>query len=653
MSLINSSASPSFADQGLVSVRNTNVSPAAATYPSGQTTGSPWCGYVVNAGSGVSAVGRTWVQTAVAGSGNASSSAWVGIDGAFGSGTVEQVGTEADVENGVPRYYAWYEFFGDESSTKVKGPDYSEQTIPGFVVHPGDKISAEVSLVGGTTDSFRFQITDTPIAGGPIESYSLVQTTQYVVPKRSTAEWIVENTGESPPQPLANFGQVNFSGSWATIGTTTGAIDAFANNYAITLITSTGAHQDTTAAWVLDSNVLGYNEPNAGGSISSFSVTYGVLPSGDYTRAVSDSSGNLYVRNVEFGNVYELAPGTSSTWTLIGAGMSSLVVDKEETVYALSSISHGVFKYLGTPNNWQNIDPVDDGSSMVVDGTGSLYVLSFANHGVWKYLGAPGQWQNIDLMDDASSMVVSGAGSLYVLSFDNHGVWKYLGTPGQWQNIDPVDDSESMVVDGTGSLYVQSFDNHGVWKYPGTPGQWQNIDLNDDVANMVVDYTGSLYVLSFANHGVWRYLDSPGNWQNIDQADDVASMVVDGNGSLYVLSSANHGVWQYADAPGIWGNIDPVDDVATMAVDGTGSLYVLSSANRGVWKYNANSGNWNNIDPEDDVATMVVDNTGTLYVLSFMNYGVWKLTPTGSWVEVATNVWNISTAPDGDLVVTF
>ena len=61
-----------------------------------------WSGYAVTAGPGsVTAVVGSWtVPTILPGRGTAYSAEWVGIDG-FSSATVEQIGTEADLINGV------------------------------------------------------------------------------------------------------------------------------------------------------------------------------------------------------------------------------------------------------------------------------------------------------------------------------------------------------------------------------------------------------------------------------------------------------------------------------------------------------------------------------------------------------------------------
>jgi hypothetical protein len=90
--------------------------------------------------------------------------------------------------------------------------------------------------------------------------------------------------------------------------------------------------------------------PSAGVSSSSFTLTYGPLPAGNYSKPVRDSSGDLFVLNFSSGNVYELPPGAGSNWTQVGSGMSNIVAANGH-IYALSSANHEVYEYQGSPNS--------------------------------------------------------------------------------------------------------------------------------------------------------------------------------------------------------------------------------------------------------------------------------------------------------------
>jgi hypothetical protein len=207
------------------------------------TVSTNWSGYAVAASPGtVTSVSGTWVVPAVTGTGTAYSSTWVGIDG-FSSPTVEQIGTDSDVINGRPVYYAWFEMY----PSAAVGVNLN--------IHPGDTISASVSY---SSNAFTLQITD------GAQSFSITRSAPTA--QRSSAEWIEEAPSSfSGVLPLANFGTVTFSGAQATIAGTTGAIDNAAWSsqvQSINMVNRSGATQARTSA-LTDS-----------GATSSFSVTY-------------------------------------------------------------------------------------------------------------------------------------------------------------------------------------------------------------------------------------------------------------------------------------------------------------------------------------------------------------------------------------------
>ncbi len=194
-----------------------------------------WSGFAVTGSAGsVSDAKGSWVVPTIQGTGagaNQYSSFGVGIDG-YSSGTVEQTGTDSDCQNGIPTYYAWYEFFPHPSFL-----------INSISVHPGDVISAEAHASGN--GKFTVSITDTTTK----QSFSTSSTVHRA--QQSSAEWIAEAPSSSGGiLPLANFGTVNFgldhtgvgNTCFATINGSTAAFGTFgANVQKITMVTSGGA----------------------------------------------------------------------------------------------------------------------------------------------------------------------------------------------------------------------------------------------------------------------------------------------------------------------------------------------------------------------------------------------------------------------------
>ena len=100
-------------------------------------TAANWAGYDATGGPFTS-VTASWVQPAALATSPAGSDTafWVGLDG-DGSQTVEQIGTEAYVENGAVHYDAWYEMYPADSVA-----------IGTMTVSPGDLITAAVTANG-------------------------------------------------------------------------------------------------------------------------------------------------------------------------------------------------------------------------------------------------------------------------------------------------------------------------------------------------------------------------------------------------------------------------------------------------------------------------------------------------------------------------
>jgi hypothetical protein len=150
----------------------------------------------------------------------------VGIDG-YNSNTVEQIGTDSDITNGTPQYYAWFEMFPRDMVT-LRMP-----------VQPGDTISAGV-FYNAHIGKFRLTLMDVTTG----RSFSTLQRAPGA--QRTSAEWIVEAPSSgSQTLPLANFGSVTLSGAQATIGGVTSAIDNAAGSgttaYQINMISQFGA----------------------------------------------------------------------------------------------------------------------------------------------------------------------------------------------------------------------------------------------------------------------------------------------------------------------------------------------------------------------------------------------------------------------------
>jgi hypothetical protein len=179
---------------------------------------SNWCGYVqassltAPAAGAFSGVGGTWnVPSVVATAGQAATyvAFWIGTDGGFDN-TVEQLGTEQDVINGVVSAYAWFELY--------PGGAYE---IVGFPVNPNDSITATVTYQTGSQYVMTIANNTRRVYYTVPASYSRISNAQ-----RSSAEWIAEAPYLNGILPLAHFSPVSFSNCYSIYKGITGPINA-------------------------------------------------------------------------------------------------------------------------------------------------------------------------------------------------------------------------------------------------------------------------------------------------------------------------------------------------------------------------------------------------------------------------------------------
>ena len=192
----------------------------------------------------MTAVSGSWIVPTVSGSsrGTTYSAVWVGIDG-YSDSTVEQIGTEEDVVNGVPEYAAWWEMYST-------GKGQPEQVITGMTIEPGDSITASVQYISSGTyaGDFLLSIVDNSRANDSFSAYESSSQLQSPVASRSSAEWIVEApTVGNNVASLANFGSVTFTNASVTINGVTGPINDSAWQSQAINIGSGSVTQDTTS----------------------------------------------------------------------------------------------------------------------------------------------------------------------------------------------------------------------------------------------------------------------------------------------------------------------------------------------------------------------------------------------------------------------
>jgi hypothetical protein len=181
-------------------VSSSNWSGYADTNDTYNSVSSSWTEPTVNCANSNSGLDGILSLSNLLGGPGAASAFWVGLDG-YNSTSVEQLGTDSDCDSGTPSYYAWYEMY----------PNPSVRLPSQYPVKPGDQMTALVAANSAGT-SFTLEIKDAT-AGW---TFSTTQTGSGFA--RSSAEVIAEAPSSCSvlfcsEVPLADFGQINFSGS--------------------------------------------------------------------------------------------------------------------------------------------------------------------------------------------------------------------------------------------------------------------------------------------------------------------------------------------------------------------------------------------------------------------------------------------------------
>jgi hypothetical protein len=422
------------------------------------TSGS-WSGYVIQPPNQVSAVGGTWIQPNVFGQGNSQISFWVGIDG-YGGNTVEQIGTSWNATDG---YQAWVEFFGDATTKAVNsgssniGKYYSETKINSIIgynffdIRPGNTISASVTYLSSTTttSTFQFKFQDSPSAG-QTKYWQQNLTTQYVVPPRSTGEWIVENPNMAS-QPLGNFGQVQFSGAWATAGRTTGPIDAFSNT-ALNMKSYAGMTQDITSVGPSDSINAGPWEPRGFGS-SSFSETQ------PYTRVGS------MLFWLQEGNLWRYKPFNG--WTELDSSVTSFVGAPNGDIYYLKK-DGSLFHLAAGSNAPIRSGSVAPDSPVLMDAAGWALILDRSDG--WLFRVPPGANYPLRVGSVApnSTVLMDAAGWGLILDRSDGSLYRLPPGANYPLRVGSVAKNSVVLVDGAGMGLI--LDRSDGWLFRLAPG---------------------------------------------------------------------------------------------------------------------------------------------------------------------------------------
>lgn len=204
-----------------------------------------WSGYVAAPNLSkpviysVSEVSGSWIVPSVQSMGyDTWCSIWVGIDGSV-SPSVEQIGTEHDIKNGVQSHYAWYEMY-----------PLGSNEIVGFPVEVGDQISASVTYIalGGNVLQPNCDLFILQIFNNTKKLYTSIPYITTTRMQRVCAEWVVEAPYLNEILPLSNFGIAYLSNCSAVISNYIGAINSSLwQNESMDMVSASGVEKAITS----------------------------------------------------------------------------------------------------------------------------------------------------------------------------------------------------------------------------------------------------------------------------------------------------------------------------------------------------------------------------------------------------------------------
>jgi hypothetical protein len=187
-----------------------------------QVTSPNWAGYAATGAAGTfTSVAANWIVPPVvcSAAGQVTRSSYAaGLDG-DGTGTIEQIGTEGDCNDGVQAYSGWFQ-------VSPNAPVFFANPVK-----PGDVMTASVTALGG--GNFMLTLFDM--------TQNWTQLTEQAVPTatQGSAEIVAQDPSTNgAAQPLADFGIVDFLGA---------AINNAAITAPINQVTMVSAAGDTLA----------------------------------------------------------------------------------------------------------------------------------------------------------------------------------------------------------------------------------------------------------------------------------------------------------------------------------------------------------------------------------------------------------------------
>jgi uncharacterized protein YkwD len=274
-----------------------------------------------------------------------------------------------------------------------------------------------------------------------------------------------------------------------------------------------------------------------------------------------DNSLRIFAVKQDTGDIYRYN-NTLDQWTIVGGPAKEFVATGGH-VYSLDTTGKKIYRFTGTPNDWNLIGDVPNRASHIYAGGGAVYYTEeYSNNkaDIYQYKGTPNQWQRIGdggLLDPPHITTLAAGGDESVerpkvYRLDVSGCPdEYSSTPDQWRDLGCPPQSAMKIyaagynvyaLDYSGNIY-QYYVNENAWKQIGSGSKMLAATYKSPGQGRLGATLGEtiLYSLSTDRKEIWKYDGVPNQWTQIETSgfQSILSEIYASGEKLFALTDRN------------------------------------------------------------------------------------------------------------------
>lgn len=271
------------------------------------------------------------------------------------------------------------------------------------------------------------------------------------------------------------------------------------------------------------------------------------------------------------------SPDTGKTWQLLGLAQNSingLSRDSAGTIFAATST--GVYRYRGTPNQWDLMTPIAGALSDVLSLDDTHLLATSASQGVFTSRDGGVVWNQNGIRDEDVSSVLAPAGTTIYVGTLGHRLFVSKDAGMIWTHVrsDSMCDYIFSLAYAGGNVFAGT--DCGVFRSTDQGTSWWNVSKADVAGGsfaLATSRTGIIY--NGTNFGVYRSEDAGTHWTPAGLNNEkIISLAVGQNDEL-VCAGSTSGVHASNDGGTTWQSLGLVrNDVQCVIVSLSGTIIV-------------------------------------------------------------------------------